>query len=112
MNTLIHKPVERVTINIGGRECSVTKQAANIIMQKREALKLKDERISREMRSAHILPSNCVTNGRHASYIAEPFCNRKHKPENMISLDDARHKGIEKEYKAFVFNRARKNKLI
>jgi hypothetical protein len=113
MNSLlVHKPIEFEAIIIGGRRVIVSAKTAEKIRIRREALKRKDARIAQEMKAAHLLPTQTVTNGRHASYIAEPFNTRKHKPENMISLDDAKHKGIEAEYKQYVHSEARKHKLI
>lgn len=108
----MHKPVEFEAIIIGGRRVIVSAKTAEKIRIRRNMLAVRDKQISNELRSAHILPTQTVTNGRHASYIAEPFNTNKHKPENMISLSEAKHAGIEREYKQFVLNEARKAKLV
>ena len=113
MNSLlVHKPIEFEAIIIGGRRVTVSVKTANKIRARRKQLAERDKRIAQEMRAAHLLPTETVTNGRHASYISEPFSTNKHKPENMISLSEAKHKGIEREYKQYVRNEARKYKLI
>lgn len=113
MNSLlVHEPIEFETVIIGGRRVTVSVQTANKIKERRIRLIERDKRISRELKSARLLPTETVTNSRHASYIPSAFSTNKHKPENMISLDQAKHKGIEAEYKQFIRSEARKLKLI
>jgi hypothetical protein len=108
---LRHKPIDFEAVTIGGQRITVSAKTASLINYRRKKLKRRDERISREMREARLLPSETVTNGRHASYISSSN-TRKHKPENMISLSQAKHAGIEAEYKQYIRNEARKYKLI
>lgn len=111
MNSLLHKPLEFETVIIGGRRVTVSVQTAQKIRKRRIELIERDKRITRELKSARLLPTETVTNSRLQSHISSSD-KTNHKPENMISLSEARHKGIEREYKQFVHAEARKAKLI